>query len=339
MNRQNTLIGGSNAAHATTQNPDANLPDSLKTVKMAPGHREDGMFSIVRNKSSVATPLSHRELYCEKQNNPSTCGLHALRHFVGTQWISLDHLNRVMQSHPMWREALEAAYTDFVRALNASALQTFLQRAYPENPNLEWQARNRRSALEEIQRFAADMEVKKKANNWQGVLECMKNIRGLLTGHMPLPKAPDPLPDPLPAIDGYIGQMHNLVHMTDASKGDGTDPAIVRDALAAITPGVQLIEPDTLSLDKTKLDLQKVCNELDARRTDRAIVCGFGHFITLRKTVQDGWCIVDSMMTDAIPLGTPNRAKSLIEGKPFHGIILSDDANIVNTLASQLAYY
>jgi hypothetical protein len=74
---------------------------------------------------------------------------------------------------------------------------------------------------------------------------------------------------------------------------------------------------------------------------DRAIVCGYGHFITVRKTKEDGWCCLDSEKENPISIGAQrqHRETSRVEGKPWYGAIFSFESDIPNVVATQLAHY
>jgi hypothetical protein len=336
MNKPNIPVRGGNAAHVVAQQLDASLPDYLKTIRMAPENPEFKMFTVVQNKSSVATPLSSRELYHEMQVNENTCGLHALRHYVGTQWISLDCLNMVNQGSEAWHGAIDAECADFEKIANGKELQAFLQQTtYPGNE--EWQKQNYLSALGDIRQFAAYMAREKAASNRKGVLEYMESIKGVMTDYerVPLPQAPNPLS----IIDGCISRVRDSINLTDISNGNGADPTVIRNALAKIAPEAKFVNPKDLGLDGENLNLSNACRKLDTMKIDRAIVCGNGHFITLRKTVNDGWCNIDSEKKNVISLAMKGRERSSIEGNQFYGIILSSEKNLANTLANQLVHY
>ncbi|MDR0679842.1 MAG: hypothetical protein LBF42_02295 [Puniceicoccales bacterium] len=325
MNGPQNIQQGGNAAQGIPQNPDSRLPDFLRNVQVS---AEPGICNITQSRSSVGKPLNAREVYHEKQANPNTCGLHALRHYVGTQWVALDYLNRIAQGMEMWQGAIDEAYNNFVAALGPSS--NFLPNVYADPRQVE-------QAIENITRLLVEMEREKRVNDWKGILEDMQTIRIILTdnGRVPLPRASSPLS----AIDGYIDQVQGSINLADMSRRGGADPVLIRNVLAAIDPEAELVEPRTWGLGSQRLNLSDVCGELDARGADRAIICGSGHFIALRKTTNDDWCIVDSEKNDVIPVNRRGKDRSSVEGRPFYGVILSSEGNLADKLAGQLAHY
>jgi hypothetical protein len=232
------------------------------------------------------------------------------------------------QGMEMWQGAIEEAYGNFVAALGPS--EDFLHTVYTNRREAE-------QAIENITLILSKMTREKRVNDWNGILEDMKAIKIILTdnGWVPLSGAPNPLS----AIDGYIAQVQGSIDLADMSRGGGADPVVILNALAALDPNARLVAPENWGLNRQCLNLSDVCGELDARGADRAIICGSGHFIALRKTTNDGWCIVDSEKPTVIPVNGRGREESQVEGRLFHGIILSSEGNLADKLAERLAYY
>jgi predicted transport protein len=81
----------------------------------------EGICTIILNQSSVKAPPG-AGFYLEAQSNPGqvgTCGLHALRHYVGTQWISLVQLDSIKFQAPASQAALATAIENISQTLSS----------------------------------------------------------------------------------------------------------------------------------------------------------------------------------------------------------------------------
>jgi hypothetical protein len=104
----------------------------------------------------------------------------------------------------------------------------------------------------------------------------------------------------------------------------GTAPDVIAEALKDFENSVILGSANDFSPDdpekKCKLDYNFIVQKLDEIGTDRAIVCSAEHFLTLRKTTEDGWCAVDSVTIIHQISKTGDLPNA---GKSFSGVIYS----------------
>ncbi|MDR0715265.1 MAG: hypothetical protein LBF25_00560 [Puniceicoccales bacterium] len=327
--------------------PEIGASDPSEKLKLAQiPDDERGMYRILQNKPSLCQPERSGELYHESQANPNICGLHALRHCVGTRWISLKDLNVANWENEINRELVTEACEKFREILlgkdrNSSqpckltkVAGDILRRVYGNGEKVK-------KTSEEIEKIITKLDGVAN-NNWKEIAENMEKIVILMTNRR-TKALPDKVKDPADWAQNWLRSCARQVRECIDSSKEGTSPTAVRDALARILPEVQLANPrNDLGLSSNVLNLSAVCAKLDnlpsdGASTDRAIICGKGHFIALRKTRCDGWCIVDSLLSNVVPLERAGRQRSIVEGRPFTGVIYSTQENLGDFLLTKLS--
>ncbi|MDR0595615.1 MAG: hypothetical protein LBF94_02915 [Puniceicoccales bacterium] len=341
---QNYTNNSNGVSPVTTLEMEASNPSGkLKPVQIPDDER--GMYRILQNKPSLCQPERSGELYHESQANPNICGLHALRHYVGTQWISLKELNAVNWENEINRELVTGAYKKFMEILLGEdrkssqsckltkVAEDILHRTYGDGEKVKKTSEDIEKIITKLNGVAD--------NNWKEIAENMEKIMVLMTNRQ-TKMLPNKVKDPAGWAQNWLRSCTRQVRECIDSGKEGTSPTAVRDALAKVFPEVRLANPrNDLGLSSDALNLSAVCAKLDnlppnGASTDRAIICGKGHFIVLRKTRRDGWCMVDSLLLHVVPLERAGRQRSIVEGRPFTGVIYSTQENLGDVFESKL---
>ncbi|MDR3274374.1 MAG: hypothetical protein LBS87_03545 [Puniceicoccales bacterium] len=334
MQTRNIAPGG-NGAPAPALKIENRLPGHLCQVQSD----EPDLSRVTQGKSSVFQPQRAGDLHHEKQINSNTCSLHALRAYVGARWIHLGGLEEV--GHEVLNEILGSnigeACRNFVETAMKSEQSMVDALHYFHGGNVE----NIGNKIEYINKLVSDLNECIRKGQWGKLLDTMKLIRGMLTNSdakppIPIPQPPHTLSE-LSRLSNYEKIIRGVIEGNAIGRGAGADPLVAKAALAKIDPKTRLASPGELGLHSNILDeynLRKLCDTLSQIETDRAIICGRGHFIALRCTDKDGWCPVDSKKANVVPIGPHSTT---ILDKEFHGVIYSTQENLDEFLVQRFS--
>ncbi|MDR0595614.1 MAG: hypothetical protein LBF94_02910 [Puniceicoccales bacterium] len=274
-------------------------------------------------------------------------------------WISLEKLNGVNHRNEDNRRIIIGGCESFKQMLeeispsdpSTRIMDNILRRVYISGGKVDKEKVGEVS--KEIDGFISKLNGAMDMDDWNEISRNMNEIIAPLTNDFDkdgiLAKDKN---DPEGWMQNELCSRADQVRNCIDSSASGTISTAVCDALAQLVSEVKAKHPEDLGLDKKKLNLLDLCNGFhdsipEEKFGDNAlpskglidsfIVCCNGHFMTLRKTHEDGWCIVDSLMDEVVPVEKAGRQKSGVEGLCFTDIIYFAQKNLDNYLREKFS--
>ncbi|MDR3144047.1 MAG: Josephin domain-containing protein [Puniceicoccales bacterium] len=286
----------------------ANESAAVNTANAADGKKFDAnrtvsdithtLVSIKNPKLSVRALPNGNDFYFERQINGNVCGLCALRNLVGAPWISVNALNGIKSGHFSGQAVVATARDHIVSAI--ANLRKQMEQIVAKNPS---QKINK--SADEVTQLVVKME--------QLMAESHPNGREVVNAIDAFARklADVGLSGSRECKDLQRQRKNIIADCLEVSSG-GLDPKFALNAL-------QLIDPNaTFHCDEKPLNYSDVTKFLDAKNSDRAIVCASGHFVAVRKDAGGRWYVLDSQNSSPVAMGGNGGPRS---GQRYSGII------------------
>jgi hypothetical protein len=283
----------------------------------------EDICTIILNRSSVKAPPGVR-FYLEAQTNSGqvgTCGLHALRHYVGTQWISLSQLDSIKFQAPASQAALRSAIGNITQILPSIEI--------PEGSVLGQKILDLRREISNM--TPAEKLLAEKVAVSEIVLATRGFVSLLTNGSTKNFDAPE-----VKTLTGAAKTIENDVLSVSAG---GVDGDVLLAALKPLDDDTQLANLETLGLGD-RVDYEEIFQVMDAKlpSVDRAIILAGTHFVPIRKNAEGTWHIVDGII-GIVPRGRVKAALGNDGNTVLNGIIYSPRENLGAHLISRLGSY
>jgi hypothetical protein len=278
----------------------------------------EDICTIILNRSSVKAPSGAR-FYLEAQANlgqVGTCGLHALRHYVGTQWISLSQLDSIKFQAPASQAALASAIGNITQILPSIEI--------PEGSELKQKISDLRQETRNMtpaERVAASK-----------MLSATKAFVSLLIDD--LEKDFD-----APEVKTLTDAVKTIENDVLSVKDGGVDGDVLLAALESLDNATKLADHKTLGLGD-RVNYEEIFQAMDTKlpSVDRAIILAGTHFVPIRKNADGIWHIVDGII-GIVPSGRVKAAWGNDGNTVLNGIIYSPRENLGDHLISRLKSY
>jgi hypothetical protein len=299
-----------------SNNEDSSLPSHLSEIQNP--LEGDDICKVILDQSSVKAPHGAR-FYLEVQTNPGqvgTCGLHALRHYVGTQWISLAQLDSIKFQSPASQAALTPATEKIAQTLNSIEI--------PEGSDLGQKILDGISRLKsEISNISVTEPIAFE------IVSDTRNFVSLLADNLA-----KNLNDP--EVKTLIDAAKTIENDVLSVKDGGVDGDVLLAALNLLDDGTRFENPEALGLGN-RVDYEEIFQAMDTMPSvDRAIILAGAHFVPIRKNTDGAWHIVDGMI-GIVPRERVGNAWGNGDNTVLNGIIYSTQENLGDHLISQLA--
>jgi hypothetical protein len=282
---------------------------------------EEDICRVILNQSSVRAPQGVR-FYLEQQTNPGTCGLHALRHYVGTQWISLAQLNIIKSQTSDSQAALVTAIANITQTLNSveipnvdalkqEILDKIFQLTSATAPSPELIV----EIVSKTKEFVSSLTEDWGRDNWE------KDVNA-------------------PKMESLINAArtieNDVLSVSDGGVDGGTLLTALRLLLDDSTEVTSCEELEKLGLDN-KVNYEAIFKAMDTNfpSVDRAIILAGRHFVPIRKNAEGVWHIMDGMI-GIVPRGCTESAWGNDGKTALNGIIYSTRENLGDYLISKL---